>query len=121
MGYIPATIMSTTLARTPKPPYYAVIFTSQRTEGDRGYGDMAARMEELASAQPGFLGIESVRASNGFGITVSYWTDEEAIAAWRTHAEHRIAQDAGRRTYYSAFTLRIARVERDRVVGPPTE
>jgi len=51
----------TLIANTPKPPYYAVIFTSHRTEGDNGYGQMAERMVELASEQPGFLGIESVR------------------------------------------------------------
>lgn len=59
-------------AATPKPPYFAVIFTSRRTEGDQGYGEMAARMAELAAAQPGFLGVESTRGEDGFGITVSY-------------------------------------------------
>jgi len=54
------------LAKTPSPPYYAVIFTSRRTEGDRGYGHMADRMVELASKQPGFLGVESVRGTDGF-------------------------------------------------------
>src|SRR5688572_33176500 len=63
----------TTIAKTPKPPYYAVIFTSQRTEGDRGYGQMAERMVELAAQQSGFLGVESARSAEGFGITVSYW------------------------------------------------
>jgi len=61
------------IAKTPEPPYYAVIFTSLRTEGDRGYGHMADRMVELASQQPGFLGVETTRGADGFGITVSYW------------------------------------------------
>lgn len=100
------------LARTPEPPYYAVIFTSQRTEGDRGYGQMAERMVELAAQQPGFLGIESVRGADGFGITVSYWASEEAIAAWKTHVEHKPAQDAGKRVWYADYQLRIAKVER---------
>jgi heme-degrading monooxygenase HmoA len=112
--------MSTTLARTPEPPYYAVIFSSLRTEGDLGYADMAARMEELAATQPGFLGIESARSSQGIGITVSYWASEEAIANWRAHAEHRVAQETGRRVWYSAFHLRVARVERDHARGPQT-
>ena len=60
------------IARTPKPPYYAVIFTSQRTDSDRGYGRMADRMATLASQIPGFLGMESVRDSKGLGVTVSY-------------------------------------------------
>jgi heme-degrading monooxygenase HmoA len=64
------------LAKTPTPPYYAVIFTAQRTEGDRGYQAMAARMQELAARQAGFLGIESARGADGFGITVSYGASE---------------------------------------------
>ena len=78
--------MSNTIATTPKPPYYAVIFTSLSTEGDRGYGHMADRMVELAAQQPGFLGVESARTTDGLGITVSYWSSGEAIAAWKAHA-----------------------------------
>ena len=99
-------------ARTPGPPYYAVIFSSTRTAVDDGYGPMADRMVELAQRQPGFLGIESVRGADGFGITVSYWSSLEAIATWKAHAEHRIAQETGRRQWYQHFETRIARVER---------
>lgn len=103
-------------AATPQPPYYAVIFTSQRTEGrtegDRGYAETAIRMEELAAGQPGYLGIESVKGPDGFGITVSYWTSEEAIVSWKANMEHREAQEAGRRTWYAGYTIRIAKVER---------
>ena len=81
---------------TPEPPYYAVIFSSQRTEGDRSY----AHMFELASMQPGFLGVESARDADGFGITVSYWSSEEAIVAWKAHADHQPAQEAGKRMWY---------------------
>ena len=80
------------IARTLQPPYWAVIFTSQRTDGDRGYGHMADRMVELARAQPGFLGVESVRSADGLGITVSYWASKEAIVAWKRHADHQTAQ-----------------------------
>jgi heme-degrading monooxygenase HmoA len=100
------------IAKTPEPPYYAVIFTSLRTEGERGYGSMAERMVELAAQQPGFLGVESVRDANGLGITVSYWESEEAIRHWRENAEHRVAQEAGKRTWYADYELRVARVER---------
>ena len=98
------------IASTPEPPYYAVIFTSLRTEGDRGYASMAANMVELASQQPGFLGIESAREE--LGITVSYWQSLEAIAAWKAHAEHQIARDLGRKQWYREFQVRICRVER---------
>ena len=100
------------LARTPEPPYYAVIFTSRRTAGDHGYGAMAERMVELGSGYDGFLGIESVRGADGVGITVSYWRDEAAILAWKRDAEHQRAQRGGRETWYEACEIRIARVER---------
>ncbi len=96
----------------PEPPYYAVIFSAQRTSGDNGYGAMSERMVALARAQPGFLGLESARDADGFGITVSYWTDEPSIAAWKRHVEHLVAQARGRREWYAAFELRVARVER---------
>src|SRR5688572_28327539 len=98
-------------ARTPAPPYYAVIFTSTRTEVDEGYGDIAEKMVELASQQPGFLGVESARDADGLGITVSYWESEEAIAYWRANAEHRIAQSHGRGKWYAEFVTRVAKVE----------
>ena len=96
----------------PEPPYYAVIFSSLRTAGENGYGATAERMVALAHEQPGFLGIESARDASGVGITVSYWRDEASIAAWKRHAEHLVAQGRGRREWYRAFELRVARVER---------
>jgi heme-degrading monooxygenase HmoA len=96
-----------------EPPYYAVIFTSRRTDGDGGYADMSARMVELASEQPGFLGVESARGQDGLGITVSYWESEEAIANWKRNAEHTIARNRGRTDWYTEFTTKVARVERE--------
>ena len=100
-------------AATPAPPYYAVIFASQRADGDNGYGAMAERMEALAALQPGFLGMESARGPNGFGITVSYWETLEAIHRWKANAEHREAQQLGRERWYCDYRLRICRVERE--------
>lgn len=105
------------IASTPEPPYVAVIFSSQRTEGDQGYAAMAGRMVELARAQPGFLGVESARDAEGFGITVSYWKDEASVAAWKAHAEHAVAQRLGRDRWYGAFRLRVCRVERESGLG----
>jgi heme-degrading monooxygenase HmoA len=104
--------MSSPFAKTPEPPYYAVIFASKRTPADKGYGEMAARMDELAPQQPGFLGIESARDGTGFGITVSYWSGEAAIAAWKKQAEHRVAQEGGKAAWYAHYELRVAKVER---------
>lgn len=99
-------------AGTPKPPYYAVIFASQRKPGDNGYGAMAERMAEIAPTMPGYLGIESARGPDGFGITVSYWTDEESIRRWKAQAEHLGAQARGKAEWYEHYELRVAKVER---------
>ncbi|RYF82016.1 MAG: antibiotic biosynthesis monooxygenase [Comamonadaceae bacterium] len=103
------------IATTPEPPYYAVIFTSLRTDGDHGYGAMAERMAELAAQQPGYLGAESARepGADGLGITVSYWRDLASIRAWKAHSEHGVAQQTGQSTWYRDYRVRIARVERD--------
>jgi heme-degrading monooxygenase HmoA len=105
------------LAKTPEPPYYAVIFTSVRTPGDHGYAQTADEMERLAADQPGYLGIESVGDEHGVGITVSYWASQEAIDGWRQQADHLAAQRAGRERWYRAYVLRVARVERVRIFG----
>jgi heme-degrading monooxygenase HmoA len=99
-----------TMAETPEPPYTAVIFTSLRAEGDNGYADMAERLEALALEQPGYLGIESARER--VGITVSYWADDRAAAAWKQVAEHQLAQHRGRTSWYTDYQVRIATVTR---------
>jgi heme-degrading monooxygenase HmoA len=92
---------------------YAVIFTSERTKKDDGYVEMAKQMVELAAKQPGFLGVESVRDSNGLGITVSYWDSLEAIQQWKEHAVHKIAQEKGKQQWYKRFAVRVCKVERE--------
>lgn len=99
------------IANTPKPPYFAVIFTSIRSAGDNGYGEMANRMVELAEQQSGFLGIES--AKEEVGITVSYWADLDSIKNWKANAEHLAVQKKGRKSWYDFFKVRISKVERD--------
>ena len=100
-------------ANLPDAPYYVVAFSSQRTaDDDAGYGEMADQMVELAEKQDGFLGVESVRDSSGFGITNSYWRDEESIRNWKRKIDHLAAQKQGRSMWYETYTIRIARVER---------
>lgn len=94
-----------------KTPYYAVIFTSTRTDGDNGYAEMAAKMDALATEQPGYLGIESAREK--LGITVSYWDSLEAIANWKANADHLFAQRKGIKDWYSWYKVRICLVERE--------
>ena len=103
---------SSCFAATSKPPYYAVVFTSLRKPGDHGYESMSDRMAQLGAAMPGYLGIESARNGEGFGITISYWESEAAILAWRQHATHLIAQETGKARWYEHYQVRIARVDR---------
>jgi heme-degrading monooxygenase HmoA len=103
--------MSDEIAKTPQPPYYAVIFSSLRTAGDNGYGEMAERMDALAKQQPGFLGIESAR--EGLGITIGYFSSLESIAAWKRNVDHAEAQRRGRADWYTEYRVRIAKVERE--------
>ena len=99
------------IAQTPKPPYYAVIFSSVKKDDDLGYAYMAEKMMQLASQQEGFLGVESVR--NNLGITISYWDNLDAIKNWKLNSEHLVAQGKGRKDWYKIYKVRIALVERD--------
>ncbi len=99
------------ISKTPAPPYYAVIFTSQRTEGDNGYRETADQMVCLAEKQAGFLGAE--REASGLGITVSYWDSLESIRVFRELAAHKDAQQNGRDIWYSTFGLRVCKVEKE--------
>lgn len=105
---------SPAFATTPTPPYFAVIFSSQRrdVDGKEGYDVTADRMVELAAQQPGYLGVESTRGTDGFGITVSYWRSEADIVAWKRNAEHSLARENGRNSWYEHYELRVALVQR---------
>ena len=99
---------------------YAVVFSSRRTAVDDGYEATADTMFELAAGADGFLGVESARGADGLGITVSYWTDEAAIAAWKADADHLLAQQRGRRDWYDRYEVRVCRVERTYGFGSGT-
>ena len=93
-------------------PYYAVIFTSKRTKDfSEDYEIIAERMEQLAQTQKGFLGVESAR--NNIGITVSYWETLDDIKNWKLHLEHQVAQKNGKSKWYSWYTVRVCKVERE--------
>ena len=95
--------------------YFAAIFTTQRSQsGDDVYEIMTSRMVALAQQQQGFLGLESVRGDDGIGITVSYWTDHEAIQNWGRQAEHVSVQAMGRQEFYQWYRIRIAKVFTER-------
>ena len=106
--------MSDQIADGLSPPYYAVIFTSLRTEGDEAaYQKTAQEMLDLAAQQPGYLGVESAHSPGGLGMTISYWESLDAIANWKRVAEHRRAQALGKSQWYEQYRLRVCRVERE--------
>jgi heme-degrading monooxygenase HmoA len=104
--------MSDRFSKTPKPPYYAVIFTNQLSDSDQGYEQMGQKMFDLATKQSGCFGAESTRDSAGVGITVSYWKDEESILTWKAQSQHLFAQKMGMEQWYDHYELRVAKVER---------
>ena len=93
--------------------YYAVVFTSVLQGETDGYEEMSRTMVTLAKTCNGFIGIDSVRGTDGFGITVSYWRTEADIVVWRQNVEHRTAQQKGKSDWYSKFRVRVCRVERE--------
>ena len=99
---------------SPKPPYYAVIFSSRRTtDANNEYAKAATEMFSLASQQPGYIGHESVRDDSREGITVTYWDSLENIKKWKTNAEHLVIQKMGRDIFYEEYHVKIAKVERE--------
>lgn len=107
------------IAKTPPPPYWTVIFSAVFTGREaEEYADTAAHMVALAQTSSGFLGYETAQGEGGFEITVSYWESEEAIRAWKRHADHLAAQQRGREAFYSAYHIRVAKVERAYGFGP---
>jgi heme-degrading monooxygenase HmoA len=96
----------------PDPPYYAVVFTSLRTDVDEGYADTSRELFALVRQQPGYLGADTARNADGLGITVAYFRDEPAITGWRTNPTHTAARDEGRARWYTSYAIHVAKVER---------
>jgi heme-degrading monooxygenase HmoA len=109
------------IVKTPQPPYYSVIFTSLRTEDDKDYGKIAEMIFSEAEKIEGFIGAESLRDENGFGVTISYWKSIDSINVWKKHAGHMDAKNRGRKDWYSEYMLRICKVEMDRHFELPTQ
>ena len=99
------------ISNTPPPPYYAVIFSSIKTKDNEGYAKKNALMNKLDLQQKGFLGMEN--ANSEIGISVSYWSDLEAIKLWKENLDHQKAQVEGQKKWYLEYKVRIAKVERD--------
>ena len=94
----------------------AVIFEARPNEGRRGdYLALAAALRPLLEGIDGFVSIERFESLMAPGkiLSLSFWRDEAAVAAWRNLGEHRAAQAAGRGEIFRDYRLRIAAVVRD--------
>lgn len=86
--------------------YLNVFRSRKRADHDAAaYAADAARMGELATAQPGFIDYKSFSAADGESVTISVWADEAAARAWSAHPEHRAAQARGRGDYYAQYVM----------------
>ncbi|MGZ3783856.1 MAG: antibiotic biosynthesis monooxygenase family protein [Bdellovibrio sp.] len=101
------------LTEISQPHYYAVIFTSIRAQENSEYDLMAQKMSELVRNQNGFIGMESARNRNGFGITISFWDNLDSILQWKNNVEHKRAQILGKETWYKEYRVRVCKVERE--------
>ncbi|MCA9877424.1 MAG: antibiotic biosynthesis monooxygenase [Thermomicrobiales bacterium] len=94
----------------------AVIFEVWLAEGERDhYLDIAAGLRPLLNEIDGFISVERFEsiAEPGKLLSLSFWRDEEAVAAWRATEQHRTAQALGRASVFRDYHLRIAHVLRD--------
>lgn len=94
-----------------KPPYYAVIFSSIRTDNNEGYEDMDNAIYQKVKDFQGYLGHEALRNENGFGIHISYWKTLNDIKAWKNDKLHTQAKNTGKEKWYSDYSVRICKVE----------
>lgn len=86
--------------------YMNVFRSRKRADYDpAAYAADAARMDELARAQPGFIDYKSFAAPDGETVTISIWESPEAAKAWGRQPEHLGAQGRGRRDYYAEYTV----------------
>jgi heme-degrading monooxygenase HmoA len=81
---------------------------------DIEYHDVAQRMNDLATQMPGYIEHKSFRADDGERVTIVTFADQSSHEAWRSHPEHRAAQQAGRERFYSEYSLTVAEVRHHR-------
>ena len=90
---------------------YVVIFKARARNLDDEYLQTAARLRQLALEQFNCIAFEAVTEGHA-EIALSYWHSEADIRAWKQHADHLAAQQAGRQRWYASYSVEVARVER---------
>jgi heme-degrading monooxygenase HmoA len=92
----------------------AVIFEVEPADRD-AYFRIAGELRRLLDEIDGFVSIERFQSLSDDGrvLSLSFWRDEAAVAAWRNVEAHRVAQVAGRGGVFRDYRLRVAEVVRD--------
>jgi len=89
-----------------------VIFKAKLRQPDAEYAQLAQRLRTLALEEFGCLAFDTLTEGET-ELTLSYWPDENAIAAWKAHAEHLAAQQFGRDAWYDSYTVQVAQIVRE--------
>lgn len=95
---------------------YAVIFEVEAKDGHAPrYFELAASLRPELEKIDGFISVERFQSltTPGKYVSLSFWRDEQAIKAWRTHLGHQMAQREGKDSVFKDFRIRVAKVERD--------
>jgi heme-degrading monooxygenase HmoA len=94
----------------PQPGQVVTVFRSRLRPDADGYAEHARRISELATTMPGYVDHKAFTATDGERVTVVTFADQESHDAWRVQADHRDAQRAGIRDYYSSYSIQVATV-----------
>ena len=96
-----------------------VLFRSKLVPEPDGYAEMAQEMLEAAKSMPGFVDVKAYKSEDGERLTVVWWQDEETLRAWRLHARHLVAQQAGRERWYEYYNVDVAEIVRGKAFTRP--
>lgn len=94
----------------------AVIFEVEMRPGRaQEYFDLAASLRPALEKIDGFISVERFQsmATEGRYLSLSLWRDEQAVETWKTYAEHRAAQQRGKKEIFADYRIRVADVLRD--------
>ena len=95
---------------------YAVIFEVEpKPDGKAEYLEIAGALRQDLEKLDGFISIERFESLTNEGkmLSLSFWRDEAAIAAWREQTKHQKAQAKGANELFDDYRIRVAEVVRD--------
>ncbi len=94
---------------------FVVVFEVSMKPGvQQDYFDLAAELRPELEKIDGFISVERFQslADEGKYVSISFWRDADAVADWRAHARHRLAQDRGKNEIFADFRISVCAVQR---------